>query len=117
MTLGERIRCIINENGLKQVTFAAALGVSPNYVNQLVHDRKQTVSASLARLIEETYGYRALWVTTGQGPKRREMALSAVQQKLCERIADLSDSDAAALLAFADALDAVKHVLETSDRK
>ena len=40
MTLGERIKIILSERKIKQVDFAEALGVSANYVNQLVNGKK-----------------------------------------------------------------------------
>ena len=51
MTLGERIKIILSERKLKQVDFAETLGVSANYVNQLVNGKKNNISDTLAKLI------------------------------------------------------------------
>lgn len=57
MTLGQRIRTILKERNLKQTEFAKSLGISANYVNLLANDKKATISETLAKLIEESYGY------------------------------------------------------------
>lgn len=85
MTLGERIKTILAECGLKQVDFAAASGVSANYVNQLVNGKKETLSGTLAKLIEELYGYPAQWVLTGEGEKAPGASFSAGQKRSCSK--------------------------------
>ena len=69
-TLGARISKILKEQRLKKAGFARALGVTPNYIYLLTSGRKQNISETLALLIEQTYGYRARWVLTGQEPIR-----------------------------------------------
>ena len=41
MTLGDRIKCILSEKNMKQVEFASTLGISANYVNQLVNGKRR----------------------------------------------------------------------------
>jgi transcriptional regulator with XRE-family HTH domain len=50
------------------VDFARAMGISANYVSLLAAGKKQRVSETLAKLIENTYGYRYEWVMTGVLP-------------------------------------------------
>ena len=69
MTLGQRLKTVLIERGVKQVEFAKAMGISANYVNLLVNDKKDTISETLAKLIEETYGFSAEWILTGMGEK------------------------------------------------
>ena len=112
MTLGKRIECILSECRIKQVEFAAELGVSANYVNQLIKGKKTGISTPLARLIQEIYGYSAQWVMTGTGEKRSFSALSASRQKLIEKVLKMSDEDLAVLLSFASYLDSEKNCLK-----
>ncbi len=108
MTLGERIKLILRERNMKQVDFARGLGVSANYVNLLVNGKKENISAPLAKLIEETYGYTASWVKAGCGPKMKPAALSAAKVEFIKKIQSMPDDEVAALLAFANSLDSVK---------
>ena len=67
MSLGQRIQTILKEQKIKQVEFARTLGISANYVNLIANDKKVTISDTLAKLIEESYGYSAQWVLDGSG--------------------------------------------------
>lgn len=111
MTLGERIKIILSERNIKQVDFAASLGISANYVNQLVNGKKSNISETLGKLIEETYGYSAEWVMNGEGDKSSTPSLSSVKFDFIQKIQKMSDEEVAALLAFANSLDTIKKVL------
>lgn len=111
MTLGKRIKCILVERGIKQIDFASALGISANYVNQLVNEKKRNISDTLAKLIEETYGYSAQWVMTGEGEKSSSPSLSAAKLEFLKKIQKMPDDEVAALLAFANSLNSVKKQL------
>lgn len=100
MTLGERINLIITSRNIKQVEFADSLGVSANYINQLVNDKKVNISETLARLIEETYGYSAEWIMTGEGEITSSSALTTAQMELLKKIQKMPDDEVIALLAF-----------------
>lgn len=76
MTLGERIKTILSERNIKQVEFAETLGVSANYINLLANGKKLNISDTLAKLIEETYGYSSQWVITGAGKRSFSIILS-----------------------------------------
>ncbi len=88
-SLGERLKSIISEKGLKQAEFAQSLGISANYVYLLTSGRKTTISETLAKLIETTYGYPSEWILTGRPGTESEPAFHA---EVARRIAKL-DSD------------------------
>lgn len=115
MTLGERIKTILSERNIKQVDFAAALGISANYVNQLVNGKKVNISDTLAKLIEETYGYSVQWIMTGEGEKNFAPSLSAAKIEFIKKIQKMSDDEVAALLAFANSLDNIKKYFGMND--
>lgn len=107
MTLGERIRIILNERRVKQVEFAKSLGISANYVNLLANDKKTNISDTLAKLIEETYGYSAQWLMEGVGEKNVDGSVSASKAEIIKKIQTMSDRDVNAALAFVKTLESV----------
>lgn len=117
MNLGERIKTVLSERNIKQVDFASALGISANYVNQLVNGKKTNISDTLAKLIEETYGFSAQWIMTGEGEKIASSSLSTVKVEFIKKIQKMPDDEITALLAFANSLDSVKKTLGISDKK
>ena len=107
MTLGTRIKTILKERNTKQVEFAQVLGISANYVNLLVNGKKDTISDTLAKLIEETYGYSAQWLLDGVGDKFVNGNVSASKTEILKRIQKMSDSEIRATLAFVKTLESV----------
>ena len=87
------------------------MGISSNYTNLLVNGKKENISDTLAKLIEETYGYSAQWVKHGTGTMASPLAPSAVKLEFIRKVRLMPDEDVAALLAFADALENVKKCL------
>ena len=63
--LGKRIQIIVEEQGIKKNEFARSLGVSPNYIYQIVSGKRTSISPSLAKLIETLYDYPSGWVLNG----------------------------------------------------
>lgn len=108
MSLGERLRIILEERNIKQVDFAKTLGVSANYINLLISGRRGPISDTLAKLIEETYGYSAQWIMTGDGEKIATPSLSAAKMEFLKKVQKMSDDEIEALLAFANSLESVK---------
>lgn len=106
--LSERIKLILSEHNIKQVDFAETLGISANYVNQLVNGKKVNISETLAKLIEETYGYSSQWLMTGIGEKNSTPSLSAVKVEFLKRVQKMPEDEIIALLAFANSLESVK---------
>lgn len=105
MTLGQRIQTILKERNIKQVEFAKALGISANYVNLIANDKKDTISDTLAKLIEETYGYSAQWVLDGVGDKLSANELTTEKADILKRIQKMSDGEVHAVLTFLNTLD------------
>lgn len=116
MTLGERLRIILNERNIKQVDFAKSLGISANYISLLISGKRGPISETLAKLIEETYGYSANWIMTGNGDKTSIPLLSATKVELLKKIQKMPDDEIAALIAFANSLDSVKKTLNIDDK-
>ena len=112
MSLGQRVQTILRECKIKQVEFADSLGISANYVNLLANGKKETISDTLAKLIEERYGYRAQWVLDGSGEKLTTSGLTAEKAEIIKKIQKMSRSEVRAVLAFVNALDSIKKELE-----
>lgn len=108
MTLGDRLRIILKERNIKQIEFAKVLGVSANYVSLLISGKRGPISDTLAKLIEETYGYSAQWVMNGEGEKLSSPSLSATKIEFLKKIQKMPDDEIIALLAFANSLESVK---------
>lgn len=108
MSLGQRIQIILKEQGLKQVDFAKALGISSNYVNLIVNDKKDVISDTLAKLIEEYYGYSAQWILDGSGERLVNSSMTSEKNEIMRRIQKLSDSEVHAVLAFVDTLESIR---------
>lgn len=108
MTLGDRLRIILKERNIKQIEFAKVLGVSANYISLLISGKRGPISDTLAKLIEETYGYSAQWVMNGEGEKLSSPSLSATKIEFLKKIQKMPDDEIIALLAFANSLESVK---------
>lgn len=113
MTLGQRLKTILGERGVKQVELAKTLGISANYVNLIVNDKKDTISETLAKLIEETYGFSAEWVLTGMGEKYSATGSSAEKAEVLKKIQRMSDCEVRAVLAFVNSLESLKEDRES----
>lgn len=107
MSLGQRVQTILKERQIKQVEFAKALGISANYVNLIVNGKKENISDTLAKLIEESYGYSAQWVLNGNGEKLSSNELTAEKSEILKKIQKMSNSEVRAVLAFVNTLDSL----------
>lgn len=107
MSLGQRVQIILKERKLKQVEFARTLGISANYVNLIVNNRKNTISSTLAKLIEESYGYSAQWVLNGTGEKLSVNELTVEKTEIIKKIQKMSDNEVKAVLAFVNTLESI----------
>ena len=63
--LGKRIQQIVDAKDILQKDFALSIGVSPNYVYQIISGKRTNISESLAKLIEMQYGSPSGWVLHG----------------------------------------------------
>lgn len=103
-TLASRIRWIIEERQMKQADFARALGISANYVYLLTSGRKTSISETLARLIESTYGYSARWVLSGKRPELAEIPYSDLKRNTIQKVKRMDKEDLRAVAAFIHSL-------------
>lgn len=110
MSLGQRIQTILKERNIKQIDFAKSLGISANYVNLIANDKKENISDTLAKLIEERYGYSWQWILDGTGEKLSSKSISAEKTEILKKIQKMPDEDVKAILAFIDTLETLnKH--------
>ena len=107
MTLGQRIKTILKEQNVKQIDFAKTLGISANYVNLIVNDKKHSISDTLAKLIEETYGYSFQWILNESGNKLSKNDLTIEKNEIIKKIQKMSDNEIKAVLAFVNTLDSI----------
>ena len=104
-TLGERLKLILSELQLQQTAFAAALGISANYVYLLTSGKKAGLSEPLARLMESTYGYSAHWILTGRGHRRTAQPSADLKAETIDKVRRLSPQDLRATAAFLRSLE------------
>lgn len=107
MSLGQRVKTILKEQKIKQVEFAKTLGISANYVNLIVNNKKNTISDTLAKLIEKSYGYSAQWVLNGSGEKLSLNELTAEKNEIIKKVQKMSNHEVLAVLAFVNTLDSL----------
>lgn len=112
MELKDRIRLILDEQHIKQKDLAGAIKVTESYVSNMLKGKRCNISEALALLIEQTYGYSALWVLTGEGDryvsKSDASGLSPVKKRLIAEIERMSDTELDAVKVFIDSLDGYK---------
>lgn len=108
-----RIKTILQENNINQTQFAAELGVTKSYISKLLKEPDINLSNTLANLIEERYGYSALWILHGTEPKyvdfSKNMNLSILHRKAIRKIKTMDDSQLKALLSFIELLDSTSN--------
>jgi DNA-binding CsgD family transcriptional regulator len=106
-TLGERVTRILEEQRLRKAEFAQTLGITPNYVSQLAGGRKKQLSYPLAKLIENTCGYRAGWILTGTEPVYSPDTLHGLQENTIDKIMRMDSGGLRAVAAYIKTLDEV----------
>lgn len=109
MKLGDRLKYIIDTLGISQVKFAKALGVSANYISLIVNGKKENISDTLAKLIEETYNFSANWLLTGAGEPRIANDISKKKADTIKKISFMSDKELDTILAFLKALEEIQN--------
>ena len=115
MELKERISVMLQENHLKQKELAALMGVTEGYVSALLSGRNRNISVSVANLLEEKLGYRAQWLLSGEGPKRKPLKknpdLSDAYRQVISQMENMSEAKIRAVLAFINSLDEIERIL------
>ena len=119
MSQCDRIKQVLNENGLKQKQFASVIGVTESYISKLLKNPDIRLSQSLATLIEEKYGYNAEWILNGTEPKLKQISknnsLSEIHQKALAQLEKMNDEQVKAVLAFINSLEELEKTLNTND--
>lgn len=117
MELKDRIQRILNEQHIKQKDLAGAIKVTEGYVSNMLTGKRRNISEALALLIEQTYGYAASWVLTGEGscyasPGRER---SPIQKRLIAEIEGMSEAELEAVQVFVNSLDGYKRAFGVTD--
>lgn len=115
MNLNERLNYIFKETKMKQREFAESIGISQNYLSQLLSGKRSAISESLALLIQERYGYSAQWIMTGEGEKFKRMERTFLKEVAKKKIMDLTEDEAKAVLAFLSSIDEVRKIFGSDD--
>lgn len=70
MNLANRLHAVIEETGIDQVELARVMGVTKGAVNQLLKGDIQSLKLEYAVGVQDTFGYNAVWLVLGKGPKK-----------------------------------------------
>lgn len=121
MELKDRLQVILDEQHLKQKDLASTIKVTEGYISNMLKGKRNNISEALAMLIEQTYGYSAQWILTGEGERYITQAnipeLSPTKKRLIAEIEKMSESDLDAIKIFIDSLEEYKKAFNVSDKK
>lgn len=76
MSIGERIKTVRLDNGLKQAEFAQRLGIGQTHVSKIEKDRENP-SETLIRFISYMFGVNYEWLKEGVGKSKPQLGCSA----------------------------------------
>lgn len=110
MNLSERLKTILNENGLRQREFASTIGVTESYISRLLKGTHDKISESLALLIQERYGYSSKWIISGQGDKQAGHERTFIKEAAKKKVEALTEDEARAVIAFLNSIDEVRKI-------
>lgn len=120
MELKDRLQMILEEQHLKQKDLASTIKVTESYISNMLKGKRNNISEALAMLIEQTYGYSAKWVLTGEGERYITQSnipeLSPIKRRLIAEIEKMSEPELDALKVFIDSLDEYKKAFNMSDK-
>lgn len=112
MELKDRLQFILSEQHIKQKEFASTIKVTESYVSNMLKGKRNNISESLALLIEQSYGYSAKWILTGEGNRYVTQAsipeLSPTKKRLIAEIEQMNEAELIAIKSFIDSLDEYK---------
>lgn len=119
MELKDRLRLILDERHLKQKDFASTVKITESYVSNMLKGKRSNISETLAMLIEQTYGYSAQWILTGEGERYSTQAnipeLSPAKKRIIAEIEKMSETELDAVKIFINSLDEYKKAFNRSD--
>lgn len=93
MNLSERLHHVLSETGIDQVELARVMGVTKGAVNQLLNGGIKSLKLEYAAGIQERFGYSAVWLVLGKGPKFLE-ASTKISPEMAQVFAALAEIDA-----------------------
>ena len=86
----------------------------------MLKGKRSNISESLAMLIEQTYGYSAQWILTGEGDRYSTQAnipeLSPTKKRMIAEIEKMSESELDAVKVFINSLGEYKKAFNASDK-
>lgn len=119
MELKDRLQLVLNEQHIKQKDLASAIKVTESYVSNMLKGKRNNISDALALLIEQTYGYSAQWILTGNGERYVTQSnipeLSPTKKRLIAEIEKMSEPELDAVKVFIDSLDEYKKAFNASN--
>lgn len=119
MELKDRLQVILDEQHLKQKDLASTIKVTESYISNMLKGKRNNISEALAMLIEQTYGYSAQWILTGEGNQYSTQSnipeLSPTKKRLIAEIEKMSEAELDAVKVFIDSLDEYKKAFNVSD--
>ncbi len=120
MELKDRLQLIVDEQHLKQKDLASTIKVTESYVSNMLKGKRSNISESLAMLIEQTYGYSAQWILTGEGEQYSTRAnipeLSPAKKRVIAEIEKMSEAELDAIKVFINSLDDYKKAFNASNK-
>lgn len=120
MELKDRLQLILDERHLKQKDLARTIKVTEGYVSNMLKGKRSNISESLAMLIEQTYGYKAQWILTGEGDPYSTQAtipeLSPAKKRVIAEIEKMSEAELDAIKVFINSLGEYKKAFNASDK-
>ena len=119
MELKDRIRLILNERQMRQKELANMIKVTESYISNIVQGKRKNILKALALLIEQTCGYSAQWVLTGEGERYASGAanpeLSPAKKLLFAESESMSKPALDAVQVFIDSLDRYRQAFQGGD--
>lgn len=105
MTLGDRIRYLLEVRGYSQVALAKKIGITQAAISNLVTDSSRKPSAPTLLKLAAALQANPDWILTGQGePFEINVIGRKAEKELLEAFRNMDDQAKAALVAAAKAM-------------
>lgn len=105
LTIGDRLRYLIEVRGYTQVELAKKCGITQAAISNIVTDASRKPSAPTLLKLAAALQANPEWIITGEGdPFQMNVIGAKSEQQLLEVFRDLDDQSKAALLAAAKAM-------------
>lgn len=105
LTIGDRLRFLIEARGYTQVELAAKIGLTQAAISNIVTNSSRKPSAPTLLKLAAALQANPDWIITGEGePFQMNVIGAKSEQQLLEAFRELDDQAKAALLAAAKAM-------------